>query len=110
MYIIGISCFYHDSSACILKDGRIIAAAEEERFTRRKHDTRFPIDAIKYCLEEAKITIEQVDHIAFYEKPLLKFERLLHQHIESFPRSFLTFYKAMPSWLNEKGGPQVFLH
>jgi len=102
MYVIGISCFYHDSSACILKDGKIVAAAEEERFTRRKHDTSFPINTIKYCLKEAGITIDQVDCIGFYEKPLLKFERLLHQHIESFPKSFWTFYKAIPSWVNEK--------
>ena len=102
MYVLGISCFYHDSSACILKDGKIMAAAEEERFTRRKHDTSFPINAINYCLKEAGITGSQLDHVGFYEKPLLKFERLLHQHIEMFPKSFWTFYKAIPSWINEK--------
>lgn len=102
MYILGISCFYHDSAACILKDGKILAAAEEERFTRKKHDTSFPINAINYCLKEAGITGDQLDHVGFYEKPLLKFERLLHQHIEMFPRSFPTFYQALPSWINEK--------
>ncbi len=102
MYVLGISCFYHDSSACILKDGKIIAAAEEERFTRKKHDTSFPINAINYCLNEAGITGNQIDHVGFYEKPFLKFERLLHQHIEMFPWSFKTFYKAIPSWINEK--------
>lgn len=102
MYILGISCFYHDSAACLLKDGKIIAAAEEERFTRRKHDTSFPINAINYCLKEAGITGEQLDRVGFYEKPLLKFERLLHQHIEMFPKSFPTFYQALPSWINEK--------
>ncbi len=102
MYILGISCFYHDSSACLLKDGRIIAAAEEERFSRKKHDTSFPLQAINYCLKQARITSEQIDYVGFYEKPFLKFERLLHQHIEMFPRSFWTFYKALPSWINEK--------
>ena len=102
MYILGIACFYHDSSACILKDGKIIAAAEEERFTRRKHDTSFPINAINYCLKEAGIDGSQLDYVGFYEKPFLKFERLLHQHIEMFPRSFWTFYRALPSWINEK--------
>ncbi len=102
MYVLGISCFYHDSATCILKDGKIIAAAEEERFTRKKHDTSFPINAINYCLEEVGITGDQLDHVGFYEKPLLKFERLLHQHIEMFPKSFPTFYQALPSWINEK--------
>jgi len=102
MYILGISCYYHDASACILKDGKLIAAAEEERFTRKKHDIDFPINAIKYCLKEARITIDKVSYIGFYEKPLLKFERVLSQHLEMFPKSFYTFYKALPSWINEK--------
>ena len=102
MYILGISCYFHDSSATLVKDGKIIAAAEEERFTRKKHDTSFPINAINFCLEQEKIDINKIDHIAFYEKPVKKFERILHQHLESFPRSFWTFYKSMPSWLNEK--------
>jgi carbamoyltransferase len=102
MYIIGISCYYHDASACILKDGKVVAAAEEERFTRKKHDYGFPINAVNYCLKEAGITINQVKHIGFYEKPLIKFERIINQHLEMFPRSSWTFYKAIPSWINEK--------
>lgn len=102
MYVLGIDCFYHDAAACILKGGKVVAAAEEERFTRVKHDIRFPINAIKYCLEEANIDINQVDYVAFYEKPLIKFERVLHQFLETFPFSFWTFFNTVPSWLNEK--------
>ena len=102
MYILGISCYYHDAAACLIKDGKLVAAAEEERFTRVKHDTSFPINAIKYCLKEAGIASKDLDYVGFYEKPLLKFERLLSQHIEMFPRSFWSFYKALPSWINEK--------
>lgn len=102
MYVLGVSCYYHDSAACLLKDGIVVAAAEEERFTRKKHDTSFPINAINFCLKKAKITVEQLDHVAFYEKPILKFERLLHQHIQMFPRSFPMFFHAMPNWLSEK--------
>ncbi|MBN2545353.1 MAG: carbamoyltransferase [Spirochaetes bacterium] len=102
MYIMGISCFYHDSSACIIKDGQIIAAVEQERFSRKKHDNTFPYEAVQYCLKEAGITINEVDQIAFYEKPLLKFERVLFQHFESFPKSYFTFIQALPSWINEK--------
>ena len=102
MYILGISCYYHDSSACLIKDGQLIAAVEEERFSRKKHDTSFPIQGIRFCLQKAKIDINQVDYVAFYEKPFLKFERLLHQHLEMFPRSFSTFVQSLPSWINEK--------
>src|SRR3989338_8409675 len=102
MNILGISCFYHDSAACLLKDGKIIAAAQEERFTRKKHDVDFPEKAIRYCLEEGGIKIEDVDYISFYEKPLMKLERILHQHLEMFPRSYWSFYSAMPSWINQK--------
>lgn len=102
MYILGISCFYHDSSAALLKDGVIVAAAQEERFTREKHDTSFPINAIKYCLKSQNITADDVKYIGFYEKPLLKFERLLSQHLEMFPKSLKTFLRSMPSWMNEK--------
>jgi len=102
MYIIGIGCYYHDASACLIKDGRIVAAAEEERFTRKKHDTSFPIHSINFCLKYEGITIEDVDYIAFYEKPFLKFERLLSQHLEEFPKSLKTFLSSTPSWLNEK--------
>ena len=100
--ILGISCFYHDASACILKDGKLIAAAQEERFTRKKHDTNFPANAIRYCLKEAGISINNVDYIGFYEKPFLKFERVLHQHLEMFPKSLKTFVSSLPSWINEK--------
>ncbi|MBI4918419.1 carbamoyltransferase [archaeon] len=102
MHVLGISCYYHDSAACLIKDGLIIAAAEEERFTRKKHDTSFPIKAIEYCLKEAGITVKELNHVAFYEKPLVKFERLINQHIEMFPRSFPMFFQAMPNWLSEK--------
>ena len=101
-YILGISCFYHDASAALLKDGVIVAAAEEERFTRKKHDTSFPINAVKFCLESQNITIDDVSYVGFYEKPLLKFERILSQHLEMFPFSFKTFVSSMPSWFNEK--------
>ena len=102
MYILGISCFYHDSAACLIKNGVLLSAAEEERFTRKKHDHSFPENAVRFCLDEAKIDIASVDYVAFYEKPLLKFERILHQHIEMFPKSLLTFCLALPSWINEK--------
>ncbi len=102
MHILGISCYYHDSSAALLKDGIIVAAAQEERFTRKKHDSSFPINAVRYCLQSQKITIKDVKFIGFYEKPLLKFERVLSQHLEMFPRSFRTFLGSMPSWINEK--------
>ena len=96
MYVLGISCFYHDSSTALLKDGRIIAAAEEERFTRLKHDTSFPINAIKWCLADANITINDINYIGFYEKPLLKFERLMAQHVQMFPRSLGMFIHSTP--------------
>ena len=102
MYILGISCHYHDAAATLLKDGMVVAAAEEERFSRRKHDASFPLSAIRWCLESQGITIDQIGHVAFYEKPFLKFERILRQHLEGFPRSFKTFQMAMPAWLSEK--------
>jgi len=102
MYVLGLSCYYHDSSAAILKNGVIIAAAEEERFTRKKHDNSFPINAAKFCLEKADITIDQIDYVGFYEKPLLKFERVISQHLQEFPKSFKSFLSSMPSWFNEK--------
>jgi len=85
-----------------MKDSKIIAAAEEERFTRKKHDTSFPINAAEFCLKQAGITVDDLNHIGFYEKPIVKFERILSQHLQMFPRSFWSFYKALPSWLNEK--------
>ena len=102
MYILGISCYYHDAAAALIKDGTIIAAVEEERFTRKKHDTSFPINAINYCLNEAKITSDKISYIGFYEKPMIKFERLMYQHFEMFPRSLPVFVKSVPSWLTEK--------
>src|SRR3989344_3007158 len=102
MYILGISCFYHDSSAALLKDGKIIVATQEERFTRKKHDTSFPINAINYCLKSQNINIKDVKYVGFYEKPFLKFERVLSQHLQMFPLSFKTFLSSMPSWIGEK--------
>jgi carbamoyltransferase len=102
MYVLGISCYYHDSAAALLKDGKIIAAAEEERFTRKKHDNSFPINAINFCLQHAGITIKEIAAVGFYEKPLLKFERLMCQHLQTFPRSFKTFLSSTPGWINER--------
>lgn len=101
-YVLGISCYFHDSAACLLKDGKIIAAAEEERFSRIKHDNSFPISAINYCLKEAKIKPERLDYVVFYEKPFRKFERILQTSVENFPRSFKMFRRALPEWIGEK--------
>ena len=102
MYILGISCFYHDASAALLKDGKVVAAAQEERFTRKKHDISFPYKAIEFCLKSRNITIKDIDYIGFYEKPLLKFERMLHQHLEMFPKSYKSFIRNIPVWFIEK--------
>jgi len=102
IWILGISGYYHDSAACIVKDGHIIAAAQEERFSRKKHDARFPIHAITYCLQEANITLSELETIAFYEKPFLKFERLLETYLSFAPKGLLSFWQAMPVWLKEK--------
>ena len=102
MYLLGISAFFHDSAACLLKDGEIIAAAQEERFTRKKHDAQFPSNAIKYCLREANIVSEQIDNVIFYEKPFLKFERLLETYLAFAPKGFKSFVKAMPIWIKDK--------
>ena len=102
MDILGISAFYHDSAAAIVRDGKIIAAAQEERFTRKKHDQRFPVHAIRYCLEAAGTTVKELDYVAFYEKPFLKFERLLETYLAYAPRGLSSFVKAMPLWLKEK--------
>ncbi len=102
MYILGISAFYHDSAACILKDGEIIAAAQEERFTRKKHDASFPHNAILYCLKEAKLKSEKIDSVVFYEKPFIKFERLLETYLAFAPKGFVSFVKAMPLWIKDK--------
>lgn len=100
--ILGLSALYHDSAAALLRNGEIVAAAQEERFTRRKHDPRFPQNAIDYVLSEAGVTLAEVDHVVFYDKPLLKFERLLETYISTAPRGFSSFRLAMPVWLREK--------
>ena len=102
MRILGISAYYHDSAAALIDDGRILAAAQEERFTRRKHDASFPHNAIAYCLAEAGVTADGLDHVVFYDKPFLKFERLLETYIALAPRGFRSFKMAMPLWLREK--------
>ena len=110
MIILGLSAFYHDSAASVIVDGHIIAAAQEERFTRIKHDPSFPLESIKYVLEEAKIKIGEVDNIVFYDKPILKFERLLETHISMAPFGFKSFSMAMPIWLKEKLFLKFFLY
>jgi carbamoyltransferase len=102
MYILGISCYFHDSAACLLKDGIVVAAAEEERFTRIKHDNNFPINAINYCLKEARINPNKLNYVVFYEKPFQKFERILQTCVETFPYSFKMFKEALPQWIAEK--------
>ena len=102
MRILGISAFYHDSAAALIEDGHIIAAAQEERFTRVKHDKGFPAHAIGYCLSEASVAIDDVDHVAFYDKPFLKFERLLETYVAFAPKGFSSFKTAIPVWLKEK--------
>lgn len=102
MYILGISSFYHDSAACLIKNGKILAAAQEERFTRIKHDDSFPLKAIEYCIAEAGIKSEEIAHIVFYEKPFLKFERLLETYLAFAPKGFKSFALSMPLWIKEK--------
>ena len=102
MNILGISAFFHDSAAALVRDGRIVAAAQEERFTRRKHDESFPKEAARWCLAEAGIAAADVDAVVFYEKPLVKFERLLETALAFAPRGFPAFVKAMPVWLQRK--------
>jgi carbamoyltransferase len=100
--ILGISAFYHDSAACLVVDGEILAAAQEERFTRIKHDHRFPLHAARYCLAEANLTASQLDFVGFYDKPLLKFDRLLETYLDYSPSGFSSFLKSMPLWMSEK--------
>lgn len=102
MNILGISAFYHDSAACLVVDGRIVAAAQEERFTRKKHDPEFPRNAANYCLRSQGLTIKDVDYVAFYDKPLLKFERLLETYLATAPQGFTSYAKALPLWLKHK--------
>ena len=100
--VLGISAFYHDSAAAIIVNGEIIAAAQEERFTRKKHDSRYPKNAINYVLKETSLKLNEVDQIVFYEKPFLKFERLLETYIGFSPSGFKSFSMSMPLWLSEK--------
>jgi carbamoyltransferase len=102
MRILGISAFYHDSATALIEDGRIVAAAQEERFTRIKHDSDYPVLAIDYCLSAAGISLDGIDHVAFYDKPFLKFERLLETYVAFAPRGFASFSKAVPVWIKEK--------
>ncbi len=102
MKILGISAYYHDAAACLLSDGEIVAAAQEERFTRKKHDAGFPAHAIRYCLDEAGCLPTDIDHVVFYDKPFLKFERLLETYLAFAPRGFMSFSRALPVWLKEK--------
>jgi len=102
MRILGISGFYHDSAAALVEDGRIVAAAQEERFTRKKHDAGFPVNAVRFCLDQAEIDLKDVDRVVFYDKPFLKFERLLETYVAFAPYGFKSFCKAMPVWLREK--------
>ena len=107
--ILGISAFYHDSAAAILVGGKIVAAAQEERFSRKKHDPRYPYHAVNYVLEEAKLNLNDIDHIVFFEKPFLKFERLLETYMAFAPKGFKSFSLSMPIWLREKLFQKKFL-
>lgn len=102
MNILGISAFYHDSAAALVRDGQLVAAAQEERFSRKKHDEGFPLHAVRYCLREAGLTIDDVDYVIFYDKPFTKFERLLFTYLESFPRGLRSFVHAFPIWMRDK--------
>ena len=102
MRVLGISAFYHDSAAALVEDDRIVAAAQEERFTRKKHDSSFPQNAIAYCLQEGKVRLDELDYVVFYDKPFLKFERLLETYVATAPRGFRSFKMAIPLWLREK--------
>jgi carbamoyltransferase len=110
MRILGISAFYHDSAAALVRDGEIIAAAQEERFTRKKHDSRFPLNAVEYCLTQDGVQLGDVDFVAFYEKPFLKFERLLETYVTFAPRGLRSFAMAMPLWVREKLFQKSLLH
>jgi len=102
MYILGISAFYHDSAAALIRDGVIVAAAQEERFSRKKHDSSYPEQAIKYCLSAAQVTLSDINHVVFYDKPFIKFERLLETYVAFAPHGFKSFCMALPLWLHEK--------
>jgi carbamoyltransferase len=102
MDILGISAFYHDSAACLVRDGDIVAAAQEERFTRIKHDSHFPKLSVDYCLKDAGLSTEELDFVAFYDKPLLKFDRILETYLAYAPRGYKLFRMGLPLWLEQK--------
>ncbi|MCD4655155.1 hypothetical protein K8T06_14635, partial [bacterium] len=102
MRILGISCFYHDSAAALIENGKIVAAAQEERFSRKKHDQNFPDNAVKYCLRQASISIDDIDLVAFYDKPFSKFERILETYLAFAPKGLSSFVQAVPIWLKKK--------
>jgi len=102
MLILGISCFYHDSAACLIKDGEVMAAAQEERYTRIKNDASFPEHAIRHCLDYCSVRLDSVDYVVFYEKPFLKFERLLETFVAFAPKGIVSYLKAMPLWVKDK--------
>ena len=102
MKILGISCFYHDSASALIADGEIIAAAQEERFTRKKHDFNFPVNAINWCLKEGNIEAGDLDFVVFYDKPFIKFERILETYLSYAPSGIRQFIQAMPLWLKQK--------
>ena len=102
MNILGISAYYHDSAASLVRDGEVVSAAQEERFSRKKHDAGFPSHAVSFCLEDSGLKLVDVDYIVFYDKPLVKFERLLETYLAYVPKGFRSFMAAMPVWLKEK--------
>jgi len=102
VYIIGLSAFYHDSAAALLQNDEILAAAQEERFSRKKHDSGFPLNAVRYCLKQAGISLKDIDAFVFYDKPFLKFERLLETYYAFAPRGLKSFLSAIPVWVKEK--------
>ena len=102
MNILGVSCFYHDAAAAIVQDGLLTAAAQEERFSRKKHDQNFPKHAIDFCLHNAGLQPQDVDYVAFHDKPLTKFDRIVQTHVATWPKGLFTFLKAMPTWIKEK--------
>jgi len=100
--ILGVSAFYHDSAACLVQDGQIVTAAQEERFTRKKHDAGFPHKAVEFCLRQSGLSLPEVDYIVFYDKPFLKFERLLETYLSYAPQGLKSFLTAIPVWIKEK--------
>jgi carbamoyltransferase len=102
MKILGISAYYHDSAAALVEDGRIVAAAQEERFSRKKHDAGFPRNAVAYCMREARVPLAQIDSVVFYDKPWIKFERMLETYMAFAPKGLKSFLTSMPLWLKEK--------